>query len=478
MPKSSALPSGWRTWPIAARLKHLGHLQASQWARQANEGQCPPPEWGAGARVWYAQGARGSGKTRSGAEAFAELILTHGAGEWACVGPTMADARAMVEHRKSGLRRALGPAVEKWNRSSGELYVANGAEVYCDGADDGALRIQGKGLRGAWADEIGLWKSTKDRKGEEKGGLRSWKESIVFAVREAPALIVATGTPKGNVGVVKYLRSQPEGRVVFTRPSLVDNRANLEPSIVEEWEELYAGTRLGRQELEGEVLEDVEGALWHLELIEADRMDRSLLPQVLRSAGSRTVVGVDPSGTKAGDETGIIAAARVPGKADLFREFPAEERRFDHGFVLADRSDHYSPNGWAEAAIALYKELRADRIVAERNHGGEMVENTIRMLDPSVPVTTVWASKGKEARAEPVVGLYEQHRVHHLGAFVELESEQTSWVPGGPSPNRLDGVVWSLTDLLVESDGRRPGAVPEGEQAPEPITADLLDRRW
>jgi phage terminase large subunit-like protein len=406
------------------------------------------------------------------------LILTNPPGDWGVVGPTFGDGVDMIEHRKSGLEKALGPAVVKWNRSLGELYVANGAVVYVDGADDGALRIQGEGLRGAWADEIGLWKVTKTRKGEEKGGLRAWKESLVFAVRESPALIVATGTPKGNVGVVKYLRSLPEGRVVETHPSLDDNRVNLEPEIVAEWEELYAGTRLERQELRGEVLEDVEGALWHLELIEADRMDRALLPEVLRASGSRTVVGVDPAGTQAGDETGIVAAARVPGKADLFREFGEDERRVDHGFVLADRSGHYTPNGWAQAAIDLYRELRADRIVAERNYGGDLVKNTIRMLDPSVPVSTVWAAKGKEARAEPVVGLYEQHRVHHLGGFPELESEQTSWVPGGPSPNRLDAVVWALTDLLVEGSGLRPGAVPEGQRAPEPITAGLLDQQW
>src|SRR4249919_3262655 len=238
-PKSTASPSEWRNWSLTAKLKYLGALRARRWAREANSGQLPPAEWGAGARIWYAQGGRGSGKTRSGAEAFADLILKSPPGDWACIGPTFGDARdTMIEHRRSGLKKMLGPAVTQWNRSIGELYVANGSKVYCDGADDGALRIQGKELRGAWADEIGLWKTTKTKKGETKGGMQAWKESLVFAVREAPALILATGTPKGNRGVVKLLRTEPDGRVVFTHPRLADNRHNLGAAIVAEWEAL------------------------------------------------------------------------------------------------------------------------------------------------------------------------------------------------------------------------------------------------
>lgn len=471
---------------MAAKLRLLGQLRAQRWAREANAGQLAPPEWGAGARIWYAQGGRGSGKTRTGAEHLAEIILGNPPGDYACIGPTFGDARdTMVEHRKSGLKLVLGPAVAQWNRSNGELFVANGSTVYCDGADDGALRIQGKELRAAWADEIGLWKATKTKKGESKGGLQAWKESLIFAVREAPALILATGTPKGNKGVVKQLRQEPAGRVVFSHPRLADNRHNLEAAIVAEWEALYKGTRLGQQELEGKVLEDVEGALWTLALIEESRFEASL-GDLLGTMGQRTVVSVDPATTSNpdSDETGIVAATRIPIDSDLLRGVvnspPAEtqevSRLYDHGFVIADRSGIYSPTGWAEAAVELYHELGADRIVAEKNQGGEMVETIVRQVDPSVPVTLVWASKSKEARAEPKAALYEQERIHHVEVFEEMEAEQTTWVPGeGESPNRLDAVVWALEDLFGSSVPT--ATVIAGDTGPGPMD-EIMEKTW
>lgn len=471
----SGSTSSWRSWSLLAKLRLLGRLERERWRREVaatqNWGQIAPEAWGTSARIWYAQGGRGSGKTRCGAEALASLILSHEPGDWACVGPTFGDARdTMLEHRKSGLLKMLGPAVRNWNRSSGELFVANGSKVYCDGADDGALRIQGKELRGVWADEIGLWRSTKTKKGEIKGGERAWKESLIFAVREAPALIIATGTPKGNRGVVRLLRKEPTGRVVFTHPSLDRNRVNLEAEIVAEWEELYKGTRLGRQELAGEVLEDVEGALWTLQLIEEQRWEVAL-ERLLGTMGVRTVVGVDPATTSNpdSDETGIIAACRVPIDADLLRgivaaaptEMAETARLYDHGFILADRSDIYSPTGWAKAAIALYHEVRADRVVGEANQGGEMVKTIIHQIDPTIPYKDVWASKSKEARAEPKAGLYEQRRIHHVEVFEELETELTTWVPGqSESPNRLDAAVWALEELFGED--RPPATIIAG----------------
>jgi phage terminase large subunit-like protein len=385
----------------------------------------------------------------------------------------------MVEHRRSGLKKVLGPAVAQWNRSIGELYVANGSKVYCDGADDGGLRIQGKELRGAWADEIGLWKASTTKKGETKGGMQAWKESLIFAVREAPALIVATGTPKGNVGVVRLLREEPDGRVVFTFPSLDDNRHNLEEAIVAEWEALYGGTRLGQQELEGKVLEDVEGALWTLQLIEDGRWEE-VRDRILGTIGQRTVVAIDPATTSNpnSDETGIVAATRIPAGADILKPLDEKVRRYDHGFVLADRSGRYSPTGWAEAAIGLYRELGADRIVAENNQGGEMVETILRQVDPNIPYSPVWASKGKEARAEPIASLYEQGRVHHMGVFPLMEAEQTSWVPGsGESPNRLDAVVWALTELFG-SNVPQPTVIARDSGPSEDPTAEIMNARW
>lgn len=462
----SGSKSSWRSWTLPSKLRLLGRLQREAWLREVvaidNLGQLAPDEWGVSARIWYAQGGRGSGKTRAGAETLGDIILNNPPGDYACVGPTFGDARdTMIEHRKSGLKKILGPAVRQWNRSLGELYVANGSVVYCDGADDGALRIQGKELRAAWADEIGLWKATRTKKGEIKGGEQAWKESLIFAVRESPALILATGTPKGNRGVVRLLRKEPAGRVVFTRPSLAKNRVNLEPEIVAEWEELYKGTRLGRQELLGEVLEDVEGALWTMQLIEDQRWDVAL-EDLLGTMGVRTVVAVDPATTSNpdSDETGIIAACRIPIDADLLRGIVAAApteigdmaQLYDHGFILADRSGIYTPTGWAKAAVGLYHELNADRIVGEANQGGDMVRTIVLQVDPNVNYEHVWASKSKEARAEPKAGLYEQGRIHHREVFEQLEDEQATWVPGqSESPNRLDAAVWALEDLFPSS---------------------------
>ena len=445
----------WQAWSLPSKLKLLGGLNSRRWHRLAHPGQTPPTAWSDGdARIWYVQGPRGSGKTRTGAETLSELVLTNEPGDWACIAPTYGDARdTMVEHRRSGLLKVLGSAVTQWNRSIGELRLANGSTIFIDGADDGAVRIQGKELRGAWCDEIGLWKTTKTKKGESKGGMQAWQESIEFAVREAPALILCTGTPKGKKGVVKLLMEEPEGRVIFTRTRLEDNESNLAEAVVEGWKRRYGGTRLGRQELKGEILEDVEGALWTLELIERNRMALPL-EEARGIMGNRCVVGVDPAITAHddSDETGIIAAQTAPPDSDIIKALAAGDPRTrtdaDHAFVLADRSGIYTPDGWAKAAIGLYRELKADRIVAEANQGGEMVERVIHSEDPNVPVTLVWASKGKQPRAEPISALYEQNRVHHIEGFEFLEVEQTSWVPGETSPNRMDALVWALTDLF------------------------------
>ena len=344
------------------------------------------------------------------------------AGDWAIVAPTYGDARDVcVEGPRSGILAVLGGAVENWNRSLGEVRTANGARIYIDGADDGALRIQGKNLRGVWADEIGLWRGWK----------RAWEESIMFAVRIDPAKIVATGTPKGRHGLPGLLVEDSD--VPVTRLRTIDNAANLSPAVVQALERKYLDTRLGRQELEGELLDDVEGALWTWGMIE--RVDEA--PEL-----RRVVIAIDPAVTAkdSSDETGIAVCA-LGGNGI--------------GHVLADLSGRFSPDGWARRAIAAYEDFGADRIVAERNNGGDMVEATIRTVDPNVPITTVWASRGKYTRAEPVAALYEQGRVCHVGALAELENQLTSWVPGeGESPDRLDAVVWGITELMLEPEER------------------------
>lgn len=403
------------------------------WEIVARDAQLPPHgDWG----VWYMRGGRGSGKTRTGAETLARWIRQHlhdgVVGDWGVLAPTFGDGRDTCVEGPSGLLRALGGEgggivrAGGWNRSHGELHLIDGNRVYVDGADDGAERIQGKNLRGAWCDEVGLW---------QKWDL-SWNESLAFAVRLDPGLIVATGTPKQGHGLVKQLLG--DDRTVVTSMRMADNVANLRSDVVAALERRWAGTRRGRQELEGEYLSEVPGALWTLAMIDVYRV---AAPAEL----GRTVVAVDPSGSADEDtgssECGIVAAAVSPTTG--------------HGYVLADRSRHASPEKWARAAVELYRQLQADAIVAERNFGGEMVRSTIRAVDANANVKLVTASRGKRVRAEPVAALYEQGRVHHVGLFPDLEEQQTTWVPdaGMDSPDRLDALVWAITDLMVDRTG-------------------------
>jgi phage terminase large subunit-like protein len=227
--------------------------------------------------------------------------------------------------------------------------------------------------------------------------------------------------------------------VVVTRGSTYENRFNLAPDFLGQIIRKYEGTRLGRQEIDAEILDDIPGALWNRGVIEAARA-RSV-PSLLR-----IVVAIDPAVTsgETADETGIIVAGRDEA---------------GHGWVLADLSGRYRPAEWAKTAIAAYRAHQADRIVAEVNNGGEMVEATLRVIDPNLPVSEVRASRGKVARAEPVAALYEQGKVHHLGAFPQLEDQMCSLARGRHlrvdgtsarcSPDRVDALVWALTDLLV-----------------------------
>ena len=412
--------SSWPVWPTDAKLRLLAALLRERWRRQARPQQLPPVgDW----RVFYLMGGRGSGKSRAGAETLADWILGNEPGDWAIIAPTYGDARDVCVESESGLLAALAGTVANWNRSTGEIIVANGARGYLDGADDGALRIQGKNLRGCWCDEIGLW---------GHGWRRAWEESIRFAVRIAPALIVATGTPKAGHSLVKMLLDDP-GTVV-TKMRTLDNAANLDPAALAELLRLYQGKRLGLQELEAEFLEDVEGELWSRAQIE--RLRASEAPPL-----RRVVVGVDPQGSssEAANAGGVVVVG--VGQAD------------EIGYVLADQTTTSGgPRAWARAAVDAYHRFEADRIVAEKNFGGEMVRITIHTVDPTVPVKLVNSSQGKRIRAEPVASLYEGDesnppRMRHVGVFPELETEMVTWTPGAESPNRIDALVFAVTEL-------------------------------
>jgi predicted phage terminase large subunit-like protein len=229
---------------------------------------------------------------------------------------------------------------------------------------------------------------------------------------------------------------------VMTRGRTLDNRANLDPESVRYFLDRYGGSRLGRQELDAEVLDDVEGALWSRDRIDALRV--TVHPQLVR-----IVVAIDPAmtSTEDSDETGIVVAGKgIDG----------------HGYLLDDLSGRSSPDGWARRAVEAYRTRAADRIVAEVNNGGEMVEATIRTVDPSVSFRAVRASRGKQTRAEPIAALYEQGRIHHVGAFGALEDQLCSALPdGGTGPDdRLDALVWAFTELgIAGSDLDVPGVI-------------------
>src|SRR6478752_8002483 len=259
---------------------------------------------------------------------------------------------------------------------------------------------------------------------------------LMFGLRLGPdPRVVVTTTPK-PVKIIRELLTDPT--TVVTRGSRYENRANLADAFVAQIIRKYEGTRLGRQEIEAELLDDVPGALWNRTRLEELRWPLyKSVPDLVR-----IVVAIDPATTSGedADETGIIVAGKDGG---------------GRGYVLADRSGHYTPTEWAQR-IALYRQHKADRIVAEVNNGGDMVEATIRMVDPNVSYNKVHASRGKVIRAEPVAALYEQGRIHHVGAFPTLEDQQCAFTTdfdrkaAGFSPDRVDALVWAMTDLLVE----------------------------
>lgn len=410
------------------------------WRKLARPDQVLPPEpW----RTLVLLGGRGSGKTRAGAQGLAEMILSDpDPGEWAIVAPTYRDAWSTCVEGESGLLIALGssmpkvktgncPIVASATRGYAEIRLRNGHLVRADSADDGALRIQGKNLKGAWLDELGLfakWETAFD-------------ESIAYAVRRGSSKIIATGTPKVSRPAARLIRrlineSEKDSTVVVRRLRTADNLSNLSQTFFNSVVARASGTKLERQELEGELLDDNENALWSRDVIEETRVKEDEVPDL-----TRIVVALDPATTSmtASDETGIVVAG--------------QDSR-GHGYVLADLSMRASPQKCMERAVAAYRSWNADRIIGEANNGGDFIGALLKTVDPDVPYTKVVATRGKAIRAEPISALYEQRRIHHAGVFPDLEDEMVTWVPGdGSSPDRMDALVWALTSLKGLSSG-------------------------
>jgi phage terminase large subunit-like protein len=283
-------------------------------------------------------------------------------------------------------------------------------------------RLRGPQHDGAWCDEIASWRFADDAWANLQFGLR---------LGQTPRSVVTT-TPKPTRLIKELLTS---GSTVITRGSTYENRGNLADSFIEAVRARYEGTRLGRQELYAEILEDAEGALWKRDELERNRVRKA--PEL-----KRVVVACDPAATSTeeANETGIIVAG-------VSRE--------GHGYVLDDKTTRASPLKWAEAAVTAYHMFRADRLVAEVNQGGEMVRSTIATVDAKVAYKAVHATRGKQTRAEPVAALYEQGKVHHVGMFADLEDQLCQWTPGAPSPDRLDALVWALTELMLDAEKPR-----------------------
>lgn len=372
--------------------------------------------------IWLILAGRGWGKTRTGAQDIAIYALKNPGVTCAVVAPTHGDLRRVCFGGPSGLLTIIPPeCLVKDPKQAGysstisEIRLHNGSKIVGYAAQE-PERLRGPQFHRAWCDELASWRYPEAF------------DQLMFGLRlgKKPQCVITT-TPK-PIKIIRDLVQRDD--VAVTTGSTFENEANLAESALAMLKERYEGTNLGRQELYAEIVEDFEGALWTRELIENARLSTDTdvpLQQI--------VVAIDPAVTANAnsDETGII----VVGK-DHKNEF----------YVLEDISGVHKADTWGKLAVRAFHEWEADRIVAEVNNGGDLVERLIRMVDPNIPYRAVRATRGKLIRAEPVAALYEQARVHHIGMFEELETQMCSYTGDiNVSPDRLDALVWGLTEL-------------------------------
>lgn len=395
------------------------------WAFLARPGQLAPAgDW----RIWLMMAGRGYGKTRAGAEWVRAIAQADPQARIALVGATLGEARSVMVEGASGLlaiapwwdRPAYAPALRTLRWPNGAMATLFGA------AEPESLR--GPQFSHGWADEIAKWAC----------GQAAWDNLMMGLRLGTRPQVLATTTPR-PVPLVRGLVARDGADVVVTRGRTAENAAHLADGFVTAMAERYGGTRLGRQELDGELMEEVEGALWSRALVERCRVTH--VPGML----VRVVVAVDPPASAGGDACGIVVAG-----------LGSDGR----GYVIADASvSGLSPEGWARAVAAAALVHGADRVVAEANNGGAMVESVLVAAQETMPVKLVHASRGKAARAEPVAALYEAGRVAHRGAFPELEDQMCGLLAGGGyvgpgrSPDRADALVWALSELMLGKKG-------------------------
>jgi phage terminase large subunit-like protein len=406
-----------------------------EWLETARPDQLPPEDY----FVWLLMAGRGAGKTRSGAEdvwwdAYTRDIRV------AVLGPTLPDIRKTAFEGESGLlARIPSSLIINYNRTSLELWtrtISGGSSYYVGYSAEEPERLRGPQHHIFWADELGAWNPKKAQD--------VW-DNLLFGLRlGANPRGVVTTTPR-TTPLLRSLVADPTTRI--SRASTFANK-HLPESILRKFREKYEGTRLGRQELEAELLEDVVGALWVDEDILHTDVDYDWQDDDI----ARIVVAVDPSGSS-GDSIGIVVAGlRVDGSY----------------IVLADRTINGSPAEWGRAAVQAYDDFGADRLVAEVNFGGAMVEAVIRNTDEDVSYQEVRASRGKIVRAEPIAALYEQHKVTHVRGLVELEKQMmlmtNEGYVGDGSPDRVDALVWALTALSKKRSRKETNLAVDGER--------------
>ena len=412
------------------RLARIDKMTARQrrslepyWRLWAHDGQVPPDD---GWHTWLIMAGRGYGKTRAGAEWIREIAEADPTARIALVADSLGEARRVMVEGESGLL-AIAPPRQRpiYEPSKRQLTWPRGAVATLFSASE-PESLRGPQHSHAWCDEVAKW----DQAGERAEA--AWNNLLLgLRLGHSPRL-VATTTPRA-VPLMKRLLAQ--GDAIVSRGATADNKDNLPPGYLRQIRAQFGRSLLARQELNGELIEEVEGALWSRALLEDCREDAASAPE------KRVVIGVDPPASAHGDACGIVVCAE--GEDGIAR-------------VLADCSVRKAtPEKWARAVAGAAREWKADRVVAEANNGGEMVRSVLHAADIALPVRLVHASRGKSARAEPVAALYESGRVRHVGQLPQLEDELCGLMAGGTyegpgrSPDRADALVWALSELML-----------------------------
>ena len=391
-------------------------LEKEWWFWARDNQLAPPGDW----LVWFILAGRGWGKTRTGAEWVTAAAREATSPEhYALVAKTPADARdVMIEGPESGLLAVAAPDFRPdYEPSKRRLTWPNGtwATIYSSAEYE---TLRGPQHHRAWCDELRAWHYPRE----------TW-DNLMLGLRLGPRPQVCVTTTGRRIPLLRELLARAGGDVVVTRGTTYENRSNLSPAFFRFIAARYEGTNLGRQELDGSILDEVEGAL--LKCLDFERSRVVKAPDLVS-----IVVAVDPAvtATPGSSETGIVVCA---------------VGRDGHGYTLDDMTVRASPREWALQAVAAYHKYRADMIVGEVNNGGDLVEANIRTVDKDIPYAAVHASRGKEVRAGPVASLFEQQKAHHVGMLGDLEDQWASWIPGeGDSPDRLDAEVWGLTKVM------------------------------